>query len=107
MDLIVKICLNFSSLLPCLMDYLFFELFTHLYFIHIFHLHPNFLKALDENQMEKSTPMGLVMGHAYAMTGLKEARVSRFGLGYQDPLPLVRMRNPWGGIEWKGPFSDK
>ena len=57
--------------------------------------------------MEKSTPMGLVMGHAYAMTGLKEARVSKFGLGYQDPLPLVRMRNPWGGIEWHGPFSDK
>ncbi|KAL4222080.1 peptidase C2 [Mactra antiquata] len=44
---------------------------------------------------------GLVGGHAYSLTGADTVQ-SHDG----KPVHLVRVRNPWGHTEWKGPWSD-
>uniref|UniRef100_A0A8C4WRN1 Calpain catalytic domain-containing protein n=1 Tax=Eptatretus burgeri TaxID=7764 RepID=A0A8C4WRN1_EPTBU len=49
---------------------------------------------------EEKTAEGLVLGHAYSLTGLE--KVQHKG----RVVELVRLRNPWGKIEWKGPWSD-
>ncbi|XP_053191852.1 calpain-2 catalytic subunit-like [Scomber japonicus] len=46
-------------------------------------------------------PNGLVQGHAYAVTGVKQLN-SR-----GQVVNLVRLWNPWGQGEWKGDWSDQ
>ncbi|KAM8736136.1 calpain-1 catalytic subunit-like [Acanthopagrus schlegelii] len=46
-------------------------------------------------------PNGLVQGHAYSVTGVKEV-VSQGKL-----VKLVRLWNPWGKGEWRGEWSDQ
>ncbi|CAI9174521.1 unnamed protein product [Rangifer tarandus platyrhynchus] len=43
---------------------------------------------------------GLVDGHAYTLTGIWKV-TTRHGPEY-----LVKLRNPWGKIEWRGDWSD-
>ncbi|XP_050390157.2 calpain-9 [Patella vulgata] len=43
---------------------------------------------------------GLYMGHAYSITGIREVPFGR------KSAHLLRLRNPWGRGEWKGPWSD-
>ncbi|XP_009889433.1 PREDICTED: calpain-9 isoform X2 [Charadrius vociferus] len=52
-------------------------------------------------ETEAKTPFGLIKGHAYSVTGIDE--VNYRGLQVQ----LIRIRNPWGQVEWNGPWSDK
>uniref|UniRef100_A0A8D0FES7 Calpain 9 n=1 Tax=Strix occidentalis caurina TaxID=311401 RepID=A0A8D0FES7_STROC len=51
-------------------------------------------------ESEAKTPFGLIKGHAYSVTGIDEVRYR----GRQ--VQLIRIRNPWGQVEWNGPWSD-
>uniref|UniRef100_G3NQ89 Uncharacterized protein n=1 Tax=Gasterosteus aculeatus aculeatus TaxID=481459 RepID=G3NQ89_GASAC len=46
-------------------------------------------------------PNGLVQGHAYAVTGVKQM------MSNGTPVQLVRLWNPWGATEWNGAWSDE
>ncbi|XP_048883857.1 calpain-1 catalytic subunit [Brienomyrus brachyistius] len=54
----------------------------------------------SNSDMEAVTFKKLVKGHAYSLTGAHE--VAYRGI----PTKLVRLRNPWGEIEWTGSWSD-
>uniref|UniRef100_A0A3Q3Q5C1 Calpain 8 n=1 Tax=Monopterus albus TaxID=43700 RepID=A0A3Q3Q5C1_MONAL len=49
---------------------------------------------------EAITSLKLVKGHAYSLTGAEEVNYR----GSREQL--VRLRNPWGQVEWTGPWSD-
>ncbi|KAM4604088.1 calpain-8 [Polymixia lowei] len=49
---------------------------------------------------EAITRQKLVKGHAYSITAAEEVHLSG------SPVELVRIRNPWGQVEWTGPWSD-
>ncbi|XP_072293535.1 calpain-2 catalytic subunit-like [Eucyclogobius newberryi] len=52
------------------------------------------------NDQEAVTSQKLVKGHAYSVTGADE-------LEYRgDTVQLIRIRNPWGQVEWNGSWSD-
>ncbi|XP_006130420.1 calpain-3 isoform X2 [Pelodiscus sinensis] len=52
-------------------------------------------------QFETRMTCGLVKGHAYSVTAVEE---TSFKAG---KIKLVRLRNPWGQVEWKGAWSDR
>uniref|UniRef100_A0A671QYZ1 Calpain-3 n=1 Tax=Sinocyclocheilus anshuiensis TaxID=1608454 RepID=A0A671QYZ1_9TELE len=49
------------------------------------------------------TTTGLVTGHAYSVTAVEECKQSQHK---ESKVRLVRLRNPWGQVEWNGPWSD-
>uniref|UniRef100_A0A8C9Y9A8 Calpain 2 n=1 Tax=Sander lucioperca TaxID=283035 RepID=A0A8C9Y9A8_SANLU len=51
-------------------------------------------------ETEAITALKLVKGHAYSVTGAEEVHFQG------KPVQLVRMRNPWGQVEWTGPWCD-
>ncbi|XP_074502609.1 calpain-2 catalytic subunit-like [Sebastes fasciatus] len=51
-------------------------------------------------ETEAVTALKLVKGHAYSVTGAEEVNFRG------RPVQLVRVRNPWGQVEWTGPWSD-
>lgn len=60
----------------------------------------------DPNKVEAELPNGLIMGHAYSITGVKMVDVQTAKV--KGKIPLIRVRNPWGNeCEWKGAWSDK
>nr|XP_009931395.1 PREDICTED: calpain-3 isoform X2 [Opisthocomus hoazin] len=52
-------------------------------------------------QYETRMSCGLVKGHAYSVTAVEETTLKG------EKIRLVRLRNPWGQVEWNGPWSDK
>ncbi|KAJ1108796.1 hypothetical protein NDU88_006166 [Pleurodeles waltl] len=59
------------------------------------------LEIKGQWESEVHTPEGLVKGHAYSVTGAHQ--VEHCGRNFQ----LLRLRNPWGRVEWNGRWSDK
>ncbi|XP_061080883.1 calpain-8 [Conger conger] len=51
-------------------------------------------------ETEAITRQKLVKGHAYSLTGAAEVHL------HGTPVQLVRIRNPWGQVEWTGAWSD-
>ncbi|XP_042244669.1 calpain-3-like [Thunnus maccoyii] len=49
----------------------------------------------------ETSPNGLVQGHAYTVTGVKQM------MSRGKPVKLVRLWNPWGKVEWMGDWSDR
>uniref|UniRef100_A0A7N8XFC7 Calpain 9 n=1 Tax=Mastacembelus armatus TaxID=205130 RepID=A0A7N8XFC7_9TELE len=54
-------------------------------------------KALDRGSMMGCSIDITSSGHAYSITGMEEGQT----------VQLIRIRNPWGQVEWNGPWSDK
>uniref|UniRef100_A0AAQ5YQW2 Calpain 8 n=1 Tax=Amphiprion ocellaris TaxID=80972 RepID=A0AAQ5YQW2_AMPOC len=54
----------------------------------------------NSRETEAITPQKLVKGHAYSITAVEQ--VHHLG----SPVELVRIRNPWGQVEWSGAWSD-
>ncbi|XP_069741148.1 calpain-9 [Narcine bancroftii] len=51
-------------------------------------------------ETEARTQTGLIKGHAYSITGVDQ-------VNYRGrPVLMIRVRNPWGQVEWNGPWSD-
>ncbi|XP_030400194.1 calpain-12 [Gopherus evgoodei] len=59
------------------------------------------IKITRQEDMEGHTPEGLVKGHAYSITGVH--KLDHRG----KKLKLLRLRNPWGKVEWNGRWSDR
>ncbi|XP_026171820.1 calpain-12 isoform X2 [Mastacembelus armatus] len=60
-----------------------------------------FIQATSTRDVGKVTAEGLVNGHAYAIT-----ETDKVTKGSEEVL-LLRVRNPWGFVEYFGPWSDK
>ncbi|KAM8921017.1 calpain-3 isoform 4-T4 [Pelodytes ibericus] len=58
------------------------------------------IDAIVPAQFETRMASGLVKGHAYSVTGVEETQFKGEG------VKLVRLRNPWGQVEWNGSWSD-
>uniref|UniRef100_A0A3Q3IB39 Calpain-3 n=1 Tax=Monopterus albus TaxID=43700 RepID=A0A3Q3IB39_MONAL len=61
------------------------------------------IDSLVPARFETRTVTGLVKGHAYSVTAVEEVKPS---LHKDSKVCLVRLRNPWGQVEWNGPWSD-
>ncbi|XP_057609487.1 calpain-9 isoform X3 [Chionomys nivalis] len=59
------------------------------------------IDILDASESEARTHFGLIKGHAYTVTGLDQ-------VNFQGRrIKLIRVRNPWGQVEWTGRWSDR
>uniref|UniRef100_A0A8C5GJZ8 Calpain-3 n=1 Tax=Gouania willdenowi TaxID=441366 RepID=A0A8C5GJZ8_GOUWI len=61
------------------------------------------IDSLVPARFETRTLTGLVKGHAYSVTAVEECKPSQ---QKDSKVRLVRLRNPWGQVEWNGPWSD-
>ncbi|KAL7878364.1 hypothetical protein AOLI_G00093380 [Acnodon oligacanthus] len=60
-----------------------------------------FIQAKNVKEIGTVTAEGLVKGHAYAITSTDKVHRKA------EEVLLVRLRNPWGFVEFCGPWSDK
>ncbi|XP_026634424.1 calpain-9 [Microtus ochrogaster] len=58
------------------------------------------IDILAASESEARTPFGLIKGHAYTVTGLDQVNFQG------QRIKLIRVRNPWGQVEWTGRWSD-
>lgn len=60
-----------------------------------------FIQASSYRDIGKVTGNGLIKGHAYAITDTDKVTKA------SEEILLLRLRNPWGFVEYRGPWSDK
>ncbi|XP_061639271.1 calpain-12 [Phyllopteryx taeniolatus] len=60
-----------------------------------------FIQANNYKEVGIVNADGLIKGHAYAITETDQVRHEA------DEILLLRLRNPWGFVEYLGPWSDK
>ncbi|MEE6521949.1 hypothetical protein FKM82_020305, partial [Ascaphus truei] len=58
------------------------------------------IKIQSQQESEMQTPEGLVKGHAYSVIATWEVKL------HGRKIELLRLRNPWGKVEWNGRWSD-
>ncbi|XP_067149007.1 calpain-8-like [Apteryx mantelli] len=58
------------------------------------------INKTDAAETEAVTSLKLVEGHSYSVTGAEEVNYRG------QPEKLVRLRNPWGEVEWTGAWKD-
>ncbi|KAI1894049.1 hypothetical protein AGOR_G00129990 [Albula goreensis] len=56
--------------------------------------------ANSQGQLEEKNEFGIMFRHAYSLTGVEKVKTEH------GVVELVRVRNPWGRVEWEGPWSD-
>ncbi|XP_073348473.1 calpain-3b [Pagrus major] len=59
------------------------------------------IDVFSASELESRTNLGLVRGHAYSIIGLAECDE----VAKNTKVRLIRLRNPWGFVLWKGPWS--
>ncbi|XP_045393248.1 calpain-9 isoform X2 [Lemur catta] len=59
------------------------------------------LDAQNAAESEARTPAGLIKGHAYTVTAIDQVNFRG------QKIELIRVRNPWGQVEWNGSWSDR
>ncbi|EHH15960.1 hypothetical protein EGK_02143 [Macaca mulatta] len=59
-----------------------------------------FIDTGSAAESEARTPFGLIKGHAYSVTGIDQVNFRG------QRIELIRVRNPWGQVEWNGSWSD-
>uniref|UniRef100_A0A8C1HLY5 Calpain-3 n=1 Tax=Cyprinus carpio carpio TaxID=630221 RepID=A0A8C1HLY5_CYPCA len=59
------------------------------------------IDSLVPARFETRTTTGLVKGHAYSVTAVEEVKSQQ----KESKIRLVRLRNPWGQVEWNGPWK--
>ncbi|KAM6906019.1 calpain-3b isoform 1-T1 [Lycodopsis pacificus] len=59
------------------------------------------IDTFSATELETKTDQGLVRGHAYSIIGLAECD----DVANDTRIRLIRLRNPWGWVLWKGPWS--
>uniref|UniRef100_A0A8B9KR60 Calpain 1, (mu/I) large subunit a n=1 Tax=Astyanax mexicanus TaxID=7994 RepID=A0A8B9KR60_ASTMX len=92
---IISKALERGSLLGCSIDVR--NIYTHTHT----HTHTRFRDIITSTfDMEAVTFKKLVKGHAYSVTGLRQVNFRG------DLERLIRIRNPWGQVEWTGAWSD-
>ncbi|BFZ00227.1 hypothetical protein BsWGS_03266 [Bradybaena similaris] len=67
------------------------------------------IQARTAAEMETKLSIGLVRGHAYSITDVRKIPLKGtglFSLFNREKIHMVRLRNPWGGVEWRGAWSD-
>ncbi|XP_064639274.1 calpain-5-like [Lineus longissimus] len=66
------------------------------------------IPANGKSEMELRTEVGLVKGHAYSITAAKDIKIGTglMAVFSKERIKMVRCRNPWGGTEWTGAWSD-
>ncbi|XP_061073894.1 calpain-12 [Conger conger] len=60
-----------------------------------------FIQAPSPREIGRVNSQGLVMGHAYAITNSSQVQQET------EEVSLIRLRNPWGFVEYSGQWSDK
>ncbi|XP_043932273.1 calpain-5-like [Protopterus annectens] len=66
-----------------------------------------YIKLEAGANLDSQIPCGLVKGHAYGITDIREVHLNRDLISWfkATELYMIKLQNPWGPSEWKGAWS--